>query len=203
MNNWPAAEEQWRQVVAEQPDYAPGWRGLGEACLYQGNLAEATRIVGAMVTRPRLAAEIHLLRSRIAAAQRDLAAARRELGEARRVRPDDLDILKCECQFLFEQGDLPSARSALEELDRRAPDDGATPYNLGLVYMQQNELDRAIEQFQISLQRRPEYPPTYRQLGHACNQRGWAEQGREAWCKLLQLIPGDAEAIAQLTANSS
>jgi tetratricopeptide (TPR) repeat protein len=51
LGDWSAAEGQWRQVVAELPDYAPGWRGLGESLARQGRLDEAAELTGRLVNQ--------------------------------------------------------------------------------------------------------------------------------------------------------
>jgi GT2 family glycosyltransferase/Tfp pilus assembly protein PilF len=38
---WPQAETLWRQVTAQQPNFADGWAGLAEVCLVQGKRGEA------------------------------------------------------------------------------------------------------------------------------------------------------------------
>jgi hypothetical protein len=48
LEDWSAAEGQWRQVVAQVPDYAPGWRGLSESLIRQGRLVEVAELAGQM-----------------------------------------------------------------------------------------------------------------------------------------------------------
>jgi GT2 family glycosyltransferase/2-polyprenyl-3-methyl-5-hydroxy-6-metoxy-1,4-benzoquinol methylase/Tfp pilus assembly protein PilF len=45
------AEEQWRRVVEERPGYRPGWRGLGEVLLRQGQTQEALAVAGQLLNQ--------------------------------------------------------------------------------------------------------------------------------------------------------
>jgi GT2 family glycosyltransferase/2-polyprenyl-3-methyl-5-hydroxy-6-metoxy-1,4-benzoquinol methylase/tetratricopeptide (TPR) repeat protein len=78
------AESQWREVVAEEPTYRAGWRGLGEVLLRQGKLGAAETAVRQMLQGdPPLAirSEAAILEGRIAETGRDFAAADRLLRE--------------------------------------------------------------------------------------------------------------------------
>jgi hypothetical protein len=44
MGDLASAEEQWRRVITDVPNYEPGWRGLAETLLRMGRNAEADKI---------------------------------------------------------------------------------------------------------------------------------------------------------------
>lgn len=43
------AEEQWRMVVAELPNYRLGWRGLGDVLIRQGKLGDAMSLANRLL----------------------------------------------------------------------------------------------------------------------------------------------------------
>ena len=198
MGDWAAAADQWRQVVAEVPDYAPGWRGLGEAYLYRDDAHAAQQLIAAMEQHGNLESEVQLLRSRIAATMGNAIEARRHLAEARRLAPDDADLLRLWCQLLFEQADWIAAEQAVAEVIRRDPLDGAAHHNLGTVLLRRSKITQAIQTLQESLRLRPDYPDTYRQLARAHNAVGQLSEARQAWSRVLHWAPNDPEAQSGL-----
>lgn len=195
MGEWTAAADQWRQVVAEAADYAPGWRGLGEAYVRRGDLNGARELIASMALRAKLTPEIHRLHSRIAAATGDAIEARRQLAEARRLAPDDDDLLRLWCQLLFEQSDWVAAQQAVEEIIRRDPLDGPAYHNFGIILLQRSKITQAVHAFHESLRLRPNSADTYRQLAYAHQAAGELSNAHKAWNEVLRLIPGDAEAM--------
>ncbi len=185
LGDWPAAEEQWRQVVAEVPAYAPGWRGWSDCALRRQDLQSVNQLLSQMQAKEELRGEFHLLKSRLAAAQGLDAEARHEMQEALRAAPHDLDLLRLWCQFLFDRADWPGAQAALEDLARRDPLDGANHHNLGAVLVQRGAAEQAIQSYRESLRLRPNYPATLHQLGHACSAAGRIAEAREAFRQLL------------------
>ena len=69
------AEKQWRAVVAELPGYRQGWRGLGDALIKAGKLAEAEKIADWIASDVRLEGEGAILAVSAAAAQREIGRA--------------------------------------------------------------------------------------------------------------------------------
>ena len=127
-------------MTTEVPDYASGWRGLGDALLRQRKQSEVEQLCRFMERQTGLKPEIHILRSRLAQMEGRIEDARRELIELRRAIPDDLDMMRICCQFHFEEADWHGAQNALEELIRHDPEDGAAYYNLGIVLVQRGDL---------------------------------------------------------------
>ncbi len=198
MGDWAAAAEQWQQVVAEVPDYAAGWRGLGEAYVRLGRMDAVRQLIDRMEQNRSLAPEICLLRGRIAVEAGNPIEARRQLEEARRLAPDDMDLLRIWSQFAFEQEDWIAAEQAVEEIIRRDPLDGAAHHNLGIILVQRSRVSRAIQAFRESLRLRPDHVETYRQLGRAHHSVGDLGEARQAWNQVLRLLPHDAEALASM-----
>ncbi len=158
------SELQWRQVIAEVADYRPGWHGLGQALLRQRRFATVAAELDKFSALPGLSGEAALLRSEMAKLQGDINGAARELVEGAANSPDDLELLRACCQFLFEHGSLQDAERALLELCQQEPYDGAAYHNLGTLYVRMQCLNKAVEAYRQSLAVRPNHHPTQEQL---------------------------------------
>lgn len=192
MNDLPEAEAQWRQVVAKEPTYRTGWRGLGEVLLHQGRLDEADQVAKQMPARDpsdSLAVEALILQGQVAAKRQDHHRALTLFAEAVRRRPDDRDALHARCQHLFEHGPPDEAERALRDLADRFPDDAAARHNLGSLYLQTGRYDEAIQAYRESIRLRPDHVPTHIQLGHALQAAGRTAEAAASWQEALRRDP--------------
>lgn len=192
------AETQWRLIVTEVPSYRPGWRGLGDVLIHQGDRDQALEVVERLSSEPDLEAEAWLLAGRIANADQDLDGARRAFESALTIRPSDTEIHHALCQLLFDSGDLPAAERGLLELARINPDDASTHHNLGSLYLRQKRYPEAVDAYRTSLMHRAKSAPTQLQLGYALKESGRREEAAAAWQETLRLDPGNLEARAEL-----
>jgi GT2 family glycosyltransferase/tetratricopeptide (TPR) repeat protein/2-polyprenyl-3-methyl-5-hydroxy-6-metoxy-1,4-benzoquinol methylase len=161
------AEEQWRMVTQEQPDYRQGWRGLGETLLRQGKQQELSALIEHLHGEPRLCGEASLLLGQIAQAQGDLEEARKHFEQSVKELPTDPAPLQALCRLLFEHGEMHQAEEALGRLIKLCPEDAAAHHNLGTIHLQQGKHQQAAEEYQKSLRLRPNAPETQALLGHA------------------------------------
>jgi GT2 family glycosyltransferase/tetratricopeptide (TPR) repeat protein len=191
------AEEEWRRVVEEVPEYRPGSRGLADVLLgqskYDDALALAERLVGGPLRREGL-----LLQSEVHTRRGNLTDARRALEQAIAESPDDTVLLDVRCRWLFEHADPADAKRAVEELIRRAPQDGAAYHNLGSLEYRLGQYDASAEAYRHSLALRPDSVSTWVHLGYALRQCGRDDEAVSAWTHALELEPGDEAATAAL-----
>jgi tetratricopeptide (TPR) repeat protein len=161
------AEEQWRLIVKEVPDYRPGWIGLGESLLKIGHLEQFAALTAQASARASLGATGRLLQSRICERRGDAAGARQGLETARREWPQELVPLRELCRLLFERGAPEEAATALRELTDRDPRDASAFHNLGTIYCQLGRFDAAMEAYRQSLNLRPISEVTLKQFEFA------------------------------------
>ena len=184
MGNLPAAEEQWRKVVAEAPAYRPGWRGLGEVLLHQRELDAADELARQLLADNSLSERVHveatILQARLAEAQGDLTEARRLFEAAVSRFPEDLDSRNALCRFLFERGEPAEAKHSLEQLLQLAPDDAAAYHNLGATHLRMGRTKEAAEALHASLRCRPDSPATEMLLAQALNSGGGSVEAATA-----------------------
>ena len=185
------AEVEWRRAIGEVATYRPAWRGLGDALVQQGKLAELDQVATQLLADPRLTIDGSLLKSRLAQAQQDWTAARRWLERATAAGGDDLEPLRSLCQLLFEHGPLAEAERALSLLTQRAPDDASVWQNLGAVHLRSGQYEQAVPCFERSLQLRPGAARTNVYLGYALQHQGRFEEAIIAWERALEIDPTD------------
>jgi GT2 family glycosyltransferase/tetratricopeptide (TPR) repeat protein/SAM-dependent methyltransferase len=202
-----AAEEQWRQVVAEAPSYRLGWRGLGEVLLRQQKweaVAEvAHRLLGGKQLPPLLHMEGMMLQGHLAEAQGAIPEAGRFFQNAVERWPEDLDARHALCRFLFERGRPAEAKQAIEDLLKRTPDDAAAYQNLGAICSQMDQHGEAVEAFRRSLRFRPDWPVTYLHLARALEACGRTTEAVWAWRGVLRLEPSHPAATQALRRGES
>jgi tetratricopeptide (TPR) repeat protein len=189
-----SAEEQWRQIVQEVPNYRQGWRGYGDALIRQKKFGEANELAEKLVNGGHLHGEGQFLRGRLAASQGNLNDAIRELEQANSLCPADTEPLRELCRLLFERGDPADAERWLEELVARDPEDASVHFNLGTVRLRRKLIHPAIESFEQSLRLRPDYSLTHIHLGYALRDAEKFDQSLLAFQRALQLSPGNPDA---------
>ena len=109
MGDLDRAEEQWRRIVQDVPQYRQGWRGLGDVLLQQCKLENASELAEQLLHDDYLHGEGVLLTARLAATHGDVEGARREVEQLVKNCPDDAEPLRFLSQLLFEHGDPSEA----------------------------------------------------------------------------------------------
>jgi glycosyltransferase involved in cell wall biosynthesis len=167
------AEEQWRAIVAEVPDYRDGWLGLMENLLSQGDVAgaavvsERLRNVAADASSTSLRSALAIAVARLAETRGDMAGALSAAGTAVSQHPGDMAARELLCRLLFQHGDPREIEKALCELIELDPANAAALHNLGLARLQRCDWRGAIDAFESSLRRRPHASHTRDSLAFA------------------------------------
>jgi GT2 family glycosyltransferase/tetratricopeptide (TPR) repeat protein len=164
------AEEQWRSALAEAPDYADGWRGLGDCLFRQEKRDELRQVIAQLCADPRLRAVGLVLTGRLAASEGEPAAAERAYREA--ADTGDAQALRALSQFLFETGRPTAAEAALRALVEHEPEDPSAHHNLGTVLLLSRRFDEAVVAYRRSLDLRPDAAGTQAQLRVALQRAG-------------------------------
>lgn len=194
LGEWDRAEGLLRGVTADEPNYRPGWQGLGDLLVRRRRLDEAAEVAARLVAEPRLAAEGHLLAGRVAVAHGNATGAGRAWETAATLTPTDADLLERLARLSFEANLDTTAERALRALVTLAPADAAAHHNLGSVLLRTNRAAEAVRAFRRSLELRPGSLETRVCLGHALCAIGDRAGAAVAWRAVLAADPGHREA---------
>jgi GT2 family glycosyltransferase/tetratricopeptide (TPR) repeat protein len=189
MGQFAKAEEQWRLILDEVPEYRAGWRGLGDILLRQNKLREAATLSQRLVKHRGLRLNGILLQAELCLRHGDLLSARTEFQRTVREYPEDIEAWQTLGRFLFEHGDPHETESALHSLLRLDPKDGASHHNLGTVYLQTGRYEEAIESYRQALKYRPKAAHTHLYLGHALKHAGRRAEAAAAYSDCLRIDP--------------
>jgi FkbM family methyltransferase len=203
LGDWVRAEQTWRKVTEEAPNYRDGWRGLAEVLIRQQKLQAAWELADKLSAMPNLRSDALLIRGRILCFQGNLADARGAFEQAVVERGEDLEPLRVLAQFLFEHGDPSEAEDLLKLLCETAPTDASAFYNLGTVYLQQGRFDEALDACRQSLRLRPNYVPSLLNQGYALRGLGRLDEAVSCWKRALQFDPQNAAAEQALSEAGS
>ena len=131
----------YRRALAAQPDSAGGWAEFGSLLLNLGLLDEAEQVSGkALELAPTHAlaqlntAYVHLRRGHHAEGAQVCRAALEK-------HPDDIDLSLALCECLVKAGELDQAQALLKGIIEREPAHTKARNLLGVVYLQQGNLE--------------------------------------------------------------
>jgi tetratricopeptide (TPR) repeat protein len=133
-----AAEQEWRVVVAERPDFMPGWTGLGDICLVGQRWAELEEVTRRLAALPGGEGEARLLRARGHMARQEFGLAQGLLQAAAAAEPQDPRprVLLSHALLQENQG-LVAAEQALLDVLALEPDHAEARRNLAALVRRQ------------------------------------------------------------------
>jgi len=188
MGNWNKAEDQWREVTAETPNYEAGWQGLGKLLLR----AEKFDQLQSMITQLKQKDMGGLAVTLMAQANEKLDqcdVARGELLKWLEQWPNDKAVLEATARLLFDKFNPADAEPYLERLRILNGGDGSITHNLGTIAFQKEDFERAATLYRQSVEQRPKSDITWVQLGASLDKCGRREQAVRAWREGLRLFP--------------
>jgi GT2 family glycosyltransferase/tetratricopeptide (TPR) repeat protein/SAM-dependent methyltransferase len=188
------AEDLWRSVVKDAPQYRPGWRGLWQNLLTSGKISAAATVAEQLLCDGPLQSEGAVASAHIAVKHRDLGQARRVMEQAVQRFPQDVELLQDWSQMLFERFNPAEAVPVLTKIVELVPQHASAWHNLGQALACQGQHQQAVAAFEESLVCRPDYPPTLIRLGQAQIDCGRIEEAGRTCERVLQLAPGQPEA---------
>ncbi|MGE0605923.1 MAG: glycosyltransferase [Pirellulales bacterium] len=178
---WSQAEEQWRAIIEEIPEYREGWYGLADLLLQRGKRAEVRSVVEELKNHFGLSSVGHVIEGRLARAEGQLSWSR-EAFRAAATGPDaEGEGLRAWAQCLFESGELAAALDPLQNLVARHPDDPSAQHNLGTALLHAHRPAEAMQHFQESLRLRPGSASTWEQAGYGHEALGEITEAVSAW----------------------
>ncbi len=109
-------------------------------------------------------------------------------------------------QLYLKEGNISQAIAKVQELKQQNPLDPGVAFELGYLYLQNNQVDQAQEEFQVAIILDADYANARYYLGTIYAQKGMTAQALEQFQAVQTLNPGNqdiANAIANLQAGQS
>jgi tetratricopeptide (TPR) repeat protein len=171
---------------------------LGVTYRRQNQDDHALAVLSSIPTEHRHFSEARTQMAAIYEKRGDFVRAREQVELAMSVEPSrPLELYSA--QLLSKSGEFEAAIDFLEELLEAEPDDDEVIYNLGVVYGEVDQNDRAIEYMRRALELNPENASALNYIGYT-----WAEQGQnldeaeEMIRRAIELRPDDGYIVDSL-----
>lgn len=127
--------------------------------------------------------------------------AERYLNNALRIAPKDIGALHAQANFLSQvKDDLPGAIANFKQINVIDPQFVDGYYNLGLLYLDADSLDRAYQSFDLAIKTQPDYAESYFFRGMASKLKGELGKAKNDFQQALRLNP-DYQYAEQELAN--
>lgn len=152
-----AAQADFAQALALQPDYLDAHFGLGNLCVQQGDYAAAVACFDQALALNPAQADVHFNRGN---ALRELAqyeAALVSYQQALALRPDCARFYGNQGICLLALGQRDAAQASFERAIALGPEDAEAHYNLGLLHFKEKAYPAALACFDQALRLRPDY----------------------------------------------
>ncbi len=78
----------------------------------------------------------------------------------------------------------------------------AAHYNLGIIHMERNDVDGAIEQLKRAIYLQPDHTAAHFNLGYLAFENQWYEEAFSSYSKVVEVDPTDVEALVSLSASA-
>jgi len=168
------AEQQWRIIIKQYPEYIPAWRGLGENLLTQNKNEELSELINILSDRSDVGGIIQYFLGKLASHSDEHAQARKYFEAGLQLDPDDTPTLNELCRLHFEHGNPIDSQQHLHQLISINPEDSSAQTNLGVVLMTQQKYEAAAQAFETSLKHRPNHPEAMQYLDYCRENLGLA-----------------------------
>ena len=125
--------------------------------------------------------------------------AERYLDNALRIAPEDIGALHAKANYLSQiKNDLPGAIANFKKINIINPQFEEGYYNLGLLYLDADSLDKAYQSFDFAIKMHPTYAESYFFRGMASKMKGDKDAARKDFQQALRLKPDYEYAINEL-----
>ena len=208
MRDVDAATASFEAALAAAPDSTEARLGLAEAVAEGGNFDSALAEIDKVLATVPGEAHAWSLKGRILGRRGEFNAARDALANARKNAGGQLTALELHALLssLIEAniaaGNIPAARSTLDELSKRAPDAPLVHLLLARIAMVEQNYALAVTEAQTVVAAAPNHPMAKLVLGAALLANGNVNQAEVALSELVQLAPENLEA-RKLLANAN
>jgi len=193
-----AAEQIYRQILADKPDQVDAIHLLGVLAHQAGKLDEAIAFCRrALELKPDLA-EVHNNLGNILRDQGKLHESLACYGRAVDLKPTYAEAHNNRGIALTDLGRTGEALASCRRAIELKPDLAEAHNNLGVVLKDQGKLAEALACYRRALELSPGYAQAYGNMGVALKEQGKAEEAVACWRRALGLDPDYADAHSNL-----
>lgn len=171
------AEQIYRQVLAERPNYGDALHLLGTLCAQRGDFDTAVDLIGRAVTA----------NPKVAVYQSNLGNALREMGKPKEAIAAYLEVLRLDptaakdyanfAAAFRESGNLEAAMKACRRGLKLTPKLAELHHEMGLALLEKGDLDAAIASLRRAIAINPQWPSPHWNLSIALLLKGDYRQG--------------------------
>ncbi len=130
-------------------------------------------------------------------ADKDLPQVEKYFDNALRVDPNNIEALHAKAYYLSnKKSDLAGAIELYKKINTVDPQYVDGYYNIGLLYLDMDSIDRAYQSFDIAVKYAPQYPDAYYHRGVAAEMKGDKAQALSDYKNVLNFDPDFASAKA-------
>ena len=198
VNQLPEAAKLYRQVLEDQPEYAPAAYMLGMLLKSQGEM-EAARSCFEQATgqAPRYA-DAWAARGRLDYAEGRYAEAVDAFRRVLDIRRESIGILNDLGLALGYLGQAKASIDTLRQAVTAMPNDADSHFNLGVAFQKLGKANEAIAEYLRVIMLQPGNIDAYFNVGVALQEFGQGERAAAYYRRVLELQPGNASAYQAL-----
>jgi len=169
---FPAAEEEYKQVLALDPHSTEATIGLTNLYMKSGRPGDAEPLLRRLAVERPDDAGIHLQLGRMLAAQGKKDDALVEMQTGVKLAPGDFEAQRDLAELLVDSAKLPEAEAIYRKLASVHQNDAELHQLLGEVLLKERKFPAAQDEFMMALKLKPDFGVAYGSLAVAANENG-------------------------------
>lgn len=197
-NQLPEAEKLYRQVLEDQPEYAPAFYMLGMLLKAQGEMERARSCIDQAIRYAPHYADAWAARGRLDYAEGRYAEAVDAFRRVLEARPASIDVLNDLGLALNHLGQTKDAVEILRQAVTAKPNDVNSHFNLGTVFQKLGRVNEAVAEYSRAIMLQPDNSDAYFNLGVVLQEFGQGERAAGYYRRVLELQPENAPAYRAL-----
>jgi len=193
-NQLPEAEKLYRQVLEDQPEYAPASYLLGMLLKARGETELARPCFDQAIRHAPHYADARAALGRLDYAEGRYAEAVDAFRQVLAVRPESIEILNDLGLALGHLGQTKEAIEILRQAVAARPADADSHFNLGVAFQKLGLANEAVAEYSRAIMLQPDNADAYFNLGVVLQEFGQGEKAAGYYRRVLELQPDNAAA---------